>query len=130
MPGDITSNNILAVNNSDKRRYMKSFLLKLSQDWELSEAEVCAILGKEGEFLAHLIEGNTLLGGRDAVERFMGLLEIKETLERRLNDKKKEYAWLREFNPDLSDAPISLLLHGTMNELMNVIYFATHGRLQ
>lgn len=107
-----------------RRTGPSQFLLKLSDQWGLSQEELVSILGFAPARAAHVasvLGGWAEFGSRDVRDRIVHLYRIRETLDSLLRDLEVEREWLREPHDLLGGrSPMFLLLGGSMEDLLLV----------
>ena len=100
------------------------FILGLLNCWKLDRKDAVCLLGFEetqAEIVSEMIAGNVELRGRDAKERLLHLLSIRESLHYFFQNLETENDWLREPQPLLDgQTPVNLLLEGSMGNILLV----------
>ena len=100
------------------------FINKLLATWDLKPESACILLGFEPSDLNsinELLQGHTVLRGRDAKDRISHLFEIRKLLAALFQDETVENEWLREPQDVLKGkTPMALLLEGSMENLLLV----------
>ena len=107
-----------------RRTGPSQFLLRLADDWGLSQEDLVSVLGFTPASAAHVasvLGGWAEFRGRDVRDRIVHLYRIRETLDSLLRDLEVEREWLQEPHDLLGgSSPMSLLLGGSMEELLLV----------
>ena len=97
--------------------------------WKLTTLEVTALLGldpSETSKVENILTGFEPLEGQDMKDRFVCLLGIVTVLDGLLQDEEVENEWLREPHSLLDDdSPMSLLLEGSMSNMIAVMNYVS-----
>lgn len=99
------------------------YLKNLITDWQLEVTDACALLGFESgqqEDVAAVFSGRKTLSGRDAKDRIKALVVVNALLNDMYRDNVIKNEWLRESHIGLAAPPLSMIMTGSMENLLIV----------
>ncbi|WP_072386558.1 antitoxin Xre/MbcA/ParS toxin-binding domain-containing protein [Hyphomicrobium sp. CS1BSMeth3] len=101
---------------------------KTMEEWGFTGQEAATLLGFESASdIQDIYEGRKPVGHRDANDRLRAVLRIAADLDALYQDAAVIRDWLSEPQNDLDGAtPRSLLLEGSMENLLQVKYYVAH----
>ena len=99
------------------------YLKNLITDWQLEATDACALLGFEPaqqDDVSAIFAGRKTLSGRDAKDRIRALVVVNALLNDMYRDNVIKNEWLRETHTGLMIPPLSMILTGSMENLLVV----------